>query len=74
MFESRPSPSTFPSSLIADPAQETIKEVGRHLLQASSRVFLNEGAVSVSSISKIPVDVARMWPKVWMAQTVYDAP
>jgi hypothetical protein len=40
--------SLFPSSLVADPAQEAVEKVGQDFLKALDRMPSNEGAVPKS--------------------------
>ena len=48
ILDSRSPPFLFPSSLIADPAKEAIKKVGRDFLKALSGELSNKDAVSTS--------------------------
>lgn len=43
-----PPPSPFPSSLVADPAQEAVEKGGRDILKGLDGVLASEGAVSKS--------------------------
>jgi hypothetical protein len=45
MLNSRPPLSPFPSSLVADLAQEAVEKVDREFLKALDRLFSNEGTV-----------------------------
>jgi hypothetical protein len=44
MLDSGPPPSRLPSSLVADPAQEAVEEVGRDL-KALDRILSDKGAI-----------------------------
>jgi hypothetical protein len=45
MLDSGPPPSPLPSSLVADPAQEAVEEVGRDFLKALDRILSDNGAI-----------------------------
>jgi hypothetical protein len=64
MFDAWPSPAAFPSSLVANPAQEAFEESYRDIAKALGWVFIDVGAVpskewkvSVSNNSHISVDL-----------------
>ena len=46
MLDAGPPPSPFPSSLIADPAQEAVEKIGRDFVKALGRVLCDKSAVS----------------------------
>jgi hypothetical protein len=45
MSDTRSSPSPFPSSLVADPAEETFKELSSEVVVALDRVLAHVDAV-----------------------------
>jgi hypothetical protein len=45
MPDSRPPSSIFPSSLVADPTQESVEKVGRYFLKGQSQSVTDEGAI-----------------------------
>jgi hypothetical protein len=47
MFDAWPSPPAFPSSLVANPAQEAFEESYRDIAKALYWFFLNVGAVLI---------------------------
>jgi hypothetical protein len=51
-FDSRTPASPLPSSLIADPAKEALKELSRDLVIALDRIFSDEDAVSKEKSSR----------------------
>ncbi len=46
MFDTRPLPSSFPSSLVADPAEKALEELSRDIVIALDGISSDEGAVS----------------------------
>ena len=71
MLDAGPPPSPFPSSLIADPAQEAVEKVGRDFLKGLGGVLSDEGTVS-----KRKATSANILSKVnlYVAHTDHDAP
>jgi hypothetical protein len=53
MLNSRPPPSPFPSSLVADLAQEAIEKVGQDFLKALDWMLSNKGAVPKSKATLV---------------------
>jgi hypothetical protein len=53
MLNSGPPPSPFPSSLVADPAQEAVEKVGRDFLKALDWMPSDEGAVPKSKATLV---------------------
>jgi len=50
MLSSGPPPSPFPSSLVADSAQEAVEKVGRDFLKALDQIPSDEGAIPRSKV------------------------